>query len=221
MQGSYVAESGLLRRMERRREKRVESRAAVIETPLTFFEVEEEAIFANAAQFKEAEFGVAPKGFDAVDVVFAACELVLVMMDAVVFVALEDEAVVSLPSVGVDVGAFEDAPDDNRHQFLLGAVLYHAQIDVLSALVQADDGDFTTRPAPAFAPHPAWPKVALIDLHFTAQGRALAHRQGHDPLSQQLAKPMHGAVVQSAKFRRRQHRHIMRKILQNPLRHGW
>jgi hypothetical protein len=41
----------------------------MVKTPLTFFEVEKEAFFADAAQFEEAEFGVAPKAFDAVDVI--------------------------------------------------------------------------------------------------------------------------------------------------------
>ena len=62
----------------------------MIETPLTFLEVEEKAFLAHAAQFEEAELGVAPKAFDPVDVVFAAGELVFVVMDAMVFVALED-----------------------------------------------------------------------------------------------------------------------------------
>ena len=91
----------------------------MVETPLTFFEVEEEAFLADAAKFEEAEFGVAPEGFDAVDVIFATGELVLMMMDGMVFVALETEAVVSLPAVCVDVGAFEHTPDDNRHHLLL------------------------------------------------------------------------------------------------------
>ena len=108
------------------KEKRVESRTAVVETPLTFFEVEEEAVLANAAQFEEAKLGVTPKRFDAVDVVFATGELVLVVMDAVVFVALEDEAVVGFPAVGVDVGSFDHPPGDNRHQLLFGAVFDHA-----------------------------------------------------------------------------------------------
>ena len=91
----------------------------MVKTPFTFFEMEKEAFFADAAQFEEAEFGVAPKAFDAVDMVSAASELVLMMMNAMMLVALEDEAVVSLPAVGVDVGSFDDPSGDNRHQFLL------------------------------------------------------------------------------------------------------
>ena len=72
---------------EERKEKWVKFSAAMVETPFAFLEVEEEAVLAHAAQFEEAEFGVTPKAFDAVDVVFTAGELVLVMMNAVVLAA--------------------------------------------------------------------------------------------------------------------------------------
>jgi hypothetical protein len=75
----------------------------VIETPLTFFEVEKEAVFADTAQLEEAELGVAPEGLEAIDVIFATGELVFVVIDAVVFVALEHEAVVSLPAMGIQI----------------------------------------------------------------------------------------------------------------------
>ena len=44
----------------------------MVAAPCAFLEVEEEAIFAHAAEFEEAAFGVAPKAFDPIDVVFAA-----------------------------------------------------------------------------------------------------------------------------------------------------
>ena len=122
----------------------------MVEAPFAFFEVKEEAILAHAAQFEEAELGVTPKAFDPVDVIFAAGELILVMMDAVVFVAFEDEAVVGLPAVGVDVRPCKHPPGDDRHQFLLGAVLDHAQIDVFAPLMQANDGDLATRSTASF-----------------------------------------------------------------------
>ena len=104
----------------------------MVKTPCAFFEVEEEALLAHAAQFEEAKLGVAPKAFDAVDVIFAAGELILVMMNAVVFVAFEHQASVGFPPVGVDVGSFKHPAGDDRHQLLAGAVFDHAQIDVQS-----------------------------------------------------------------------------------------
>ena len=76
----------------------------MIPTPFRFLEVEEEELAADTAQLDEAKLGVAPKALDPVDVVFSTGKLVFMMMDAMVLVALEDEAVVGFPAVGVNVG---------------------------------------------------------------------------------------------------------------------
>jgi len=72
--------------------KWVEIRAAMIEAPFAFFEVEKETIFADSAQFEEAKFGITPKAFDAIEVVLPAREFVVVRMDAVVLVTAQDQA---------------------------------------------------------------------------------------------------------------------------------
>ena len=156
----------------------------MVETPLTFFEVEEEAFLADAAKFEEAEFGVAPKGFDAVDVILATGELVLMMMDAMVFVALENEAVVSLPAVGINVAAFDDAPFENRHQVCLRAVFDHAHEHPLLAFMKAQNRCFSTGSAPSFAANQIGSKIAFIDLDITNKRAGLLKRQGNDALPQ-------------------------------------
>ena len=122
------------------------------------------------------------------------------------------------------VRTFPHPTGDDRHQLSLGAVLDHAETDVFITLVQADDGAFAARATAPFAPHPARPKVTLINLHLAPQRRAFLHRPGDHPLAQQLAQPMHRAVIQPAEFRRRQHRQIVRKIPQHlqefPLRNA-
>ena len=95
---------------------------AMVPAPFGFLEVEDEVFGADAAQLGEAQLGEAPEAFDPVDVVLAAGELVFVMMNAVVFVAAEHEAVVGLPAVGIDGGCGEHLALDDRHQFSLGAV---------------------------------------------------------------------------------------------------
>ena len=127
----------------------------MVEAPFAFFEMEEEAILAHTAQFEEAKLGVAPEAFDAVDVVFAAGKLVLVMMNAVVFAALEHEAVAGFPALGADVRPLDHPAGDDRHQLLAGTVFDDTHLDVLPTLVQADDRDFSARAAPPFPTHPA------------------------------------------------------------------
>ena len=76
----------------------------MVPTLFRFLEVEEKVLGTDAAQFGETQFGKAPEALDAVDVIFAASELVLVMVDAVMFVTAQDEAVIGLPTVGINAG---------------------------------------------------------------------------------------------------------------------
>jgi len=50
-------------------------------------------------------FGEAPERFDPVDVVLTPGELVLMMMNPVMLVTIGYQAVIGLPSIGVDVTA--------------------------------------------------------------------------------------------------------------------
>ena len=70
----------------------------MVPTPFGFFEVEEKVMGTDAAQFGEAQFGKAPEALDAIDVFFAARELILMMVDAVVLVVPKNEAVIRLPA---------------------------------------------------------------------------------------------------------------------------
>ena len=66
--------------------------------------MEKKELRADAAQFAEAELGLTPEALDAIDMVLAAGELVLMVMNAMVRAAAQHEAVVSLPAVGVNGG---------------------------------------------------------------------------------------------------------------------
>lgn len=94
----------------------------MIETPLGVFEMKDEVFGANAAKFYHAKLGEAPKAFDAVDMVFASGEFIFVVMNAMMFIAAENKAVVALPAVGIDGGGRKHLTFDYRHQLLPGAI---------------------------------------------------------------------------------------------------
>ena len=94
----------------------------MVPTPCGFFEVEEKVVGPDAAQFGEAQLGEAPEALDAIDVIPAARELVLMMVDAVMLVATQNQAVIRLPAVGINGGLGKHLAPDDRHQGLLGAV---------------------------------------------------------------------------------------------------
>ena len=79
-------------------------------TPFGFFEMEDKVLSPDAAQFSKAQLGEAPEAFDAVDVIPAARELVLVMVDAVMLVATQNKAVIGLPAVGVHMASESTRP---------------------------------------------------------------------------------------------------------------
>ena len=138
----------------------------MVPTPFRFLEVKEKVVGTDAAQFGEPKFGKAPEALDAIDVVFSAGELILVMVDTVMLVTAQDEAVIGLPAVGVNGGLGKHLALDDRHQCGLGAVLDDLREDLAAPLEQPDDGRFATGPTTAFAAHAARAKVAFVDLHF-------------------------------------------------------
>ena len=77
---------------------------AMVPAPFGFLEVEVEELVANAPQLDEAELSIAPEALDPVDVIFSASELIFMVMNAMVFVTAQDEAVVSLPPIGIEGG---------------------------------------------------------------------------------------------------------------------
>ena len=77
---------------------------AMIETPFGLFEMEGEVIWRDAMKFGEAQFGETPKALGTVDAVLATGELIFVMMNAMMFAAVEKEAVMGLPAIGMDRG---------------------------------------------------------------------------------------------------------------------
>ena len=116
---------------EERKEQWVEFSAAMVEAPCAFLEMEEEAVFAHTAEFEETKLGVTPKAFAAVDgspacqpplfpsaasVVLAAGKLVVVVINTMVLVTTQDQAVAGLPAVGVNGGLGKDLSPDDRRQ---------------------------------------------------------------------------------------------------------
>ena len=131
----------------------------MVPTPFRFLEVEEKVFGTDAAQLGETQFGKAPEALNAIDVIFSAGELVLVMVDAVLLVATQDEAVIGLPAVGINGGLGKHLALDDRHQGLLGAVFDDFGEDLAAALEQADDGRLAARSTPAFSSDSSWSEI--------------------------------------------------------------
>jgi hypothetical protein len=94
----------------------------MVEAPYGFLEMNEELFLPDSATFRHAKHRKTPEGLDAVDLIFSTGEFIGVVVDSVVPKAVCDTPVVSLPTVGVNIAAFDETPLENRHQLCLGAV---------------------------------------------------------------------------------------------------
>jgi hypothetical protein len=67
----------------------------MIPTLFTFEEVAQEVSLAQATHLGHTEFGKAPERFNTVHVVFPTCELIFMMMNPMMAVTIEDQAILS------------------------------------------------------------------------------------------------------------------------------
>ena len=91
----------------------------MVEPPFALLEVEKEFIPLNSMELGEPHFSKAPKAFNAVDVAFSAGEFIAFVVNAVVAIAIGEQAVVSVPGIGEHVAFGEDVATHNGHQCLL------------------------------------------------------------------------------------------------------
>ena len=74
----------------------------MILTPLAFEEEAQEVSFALATHFGHTAFGKAPERFNTVHVIFPTSELIFMIMNLMVAVPIEDQAIARPPAVRVD-----------------------------------------------------------------------------------------------------------------------
>ena len=167
----------------------------MIPAPLGFFEMEKEELWTDSPEFNETKFGVTPKAFDAVNMIFSTGEFVVMMIDAPMLVAAEHQTLIPKPAVGINGGLGKHLPLDDRLQLCFGAVFDHARENLAATLEQTNDGRFPGGPASAPAPHPAWSEIGFIDLDLAGKRFRFVHRQLHGSPSQQPIKPLPGVAV--------------------------
>ena len=78
----------------------------MVVSPLALHQVNHEFVGITTVEFGEPPFGEAPEIFDSVHMAFPSCEFVFTMKNTVVVVAVENQAVISLPAVRMNRRAF-------------------------------------------------------------------------------------------------------------------
>ena len=159
------------------------------------FEMKEEELRTDSTEFDEAKFGIAPKALDPVHMVFTARKFVLVVVDAPVFVAAQQQAVIAEPAVGVDGGFGKHLTFDDRLQLCPGAIFHHTGEDFAAAFVQADHGRLAARSAPPPAPHTPWAQIGFVNLDLTGKRPGFFRRHPYHSHPQAFINPLAGLAI--------------------------
>ena len=149
----------------------------MIETPLRFFEVNEEFFFPDSAKFCHAKLRITPKRFDAVNMIFSPREFIFMMVNAVVLIAICYQSIVCLPAIGIDIAALHNSALKNWHKLCLGTVFDDTQKHPSLSFMQAQNRDFTRRSSSAFATNPPGSEIAFIN--FNIPDKRLGFLDGH------------------------------------------
>lgn len=132
----------------------------VIESKLTFFEVQIEGRFSHAAELYDTDFSEGPEAFDAVDMVGSEGEKVLAVIDAVVLlVAQIDQGMIGPKAVGMDGRLLINLAFENRIKRFTRAVRDYLGIDLSVSFVNAEDDGFAVRSASSLAANSLCTKV--------------------------------------------------------------
>lgn len=144
----------------------------MIETELTFFEMQVQGGAVEATKLGQAHLGEAPEVFNAVDVRLVFDKLVAAMIHPVMLlVAQVHQAAVAFPAIPINHAAQGHLALQNSRQHRAAAIGDDLRINFALPLEQTEDGHLPkSAPAP-FAPDAPSAKITFVSLNFTAQGR--------------------------------------------------
>ena len=190
---------------------------SVIEAPFGFFEVGKEGIGPDTAESCQAGFGVTPEGLNSIDVPASPGEFIGTVVNAIMPVAFENQAVVSAPSIGED-----DALVDRKDMSLNHLDVFGFRIigeggtnDSAASFEKPDNWNLPRRTTPANAANPSWSEVAFIHFNTTGKRRCLGIGQFNNPPAEQAVDAVSRVLVDLGQTTRFERFHISAKQRQN------
>ena len=190
---------------------------SVIETPFGFLEVGKEGIGADAAQSGQAGFGVAPERFNAIDVAASPGEFIGAVVNPIMLVAFENQAVVSAPPVGEN-DAFVDRRDmslNHLEEFSFRTIGQGGTDNSSASFEKADNRDFPRCSTPPDAADPSRSEVAFIHFHTPGKRRRFGICQFNNPPAKQAVNAMGCVLVDLGQSTRFERFHIGAEEFQN------
>ena len=151
----------------------------MIPEPLAFEEVAQEMSFAQAIHLGYTEFGKAPERFNTAHVIFPTSELIF-MMNPMMAVTIEDQAIVRSPAVRVDRAISQNLTFNDGPQRVMRAVIDNFDVHATPSFQQTYDRNLATSATSTFAAYSPRSEIAFIDLNLPSEGLTLIQRQLDD-----------------------------------------
>jgi hypothetical protein len=174
----------------------------MIPTQLAFGEMAQEVSFAQATHLGHTEFGKAPERFNAIHVVFPTSELIFMIMNPMMAVTIEDQAVVRSPAVRVDSAVSQNLTFNYGPQRVTRAVIDNFDVHTTASFQQTDDRNLATNATSTFAAYSPRSEIAFIDLNLPNEGLTLIQRQLDDSSTKSSIKLMGRVLVNPCQFSR-------------------
>lgn len=197
----------------------------MIETPLRFFEVNEEFFLPDPAKFCHAKLRITPKWFDSIDMIFTSCEFIFMVVNAVVLITICYQSIVSLPAIGIHIATFHNSALKNWHKLCLGTFFDDAQKHPSLSFMQTQNRDFARCTSSAFATNPPGAKIAFINFNIPNKRPGFCDGHMNYPVTKQTVNSVRSLVVNPVQNRCGKSWNIYAKTLQNlskfDLRNVW
>ena len=174
----------------------------MIPTPLALEEVAQEVSFAQATHLGLTEFGKAPERFNTVHVFFPTSELIFMMMNPMMAVTIEDQAIVRSPAVRVDRAISQNLTFNDGPQRVTRAVIDNFDVHTTPSFQQTYDRNLATSATSTFAAYSPRSEIAFIDLNLPSEGLTLIQRQLDDSSTKSPIKLMGRVLVNPCQFSR-------------------
>ena len=171
-------------------------------TPLAFEDVTQEVSLMQAMSFDRTEFGKTPERFNTVHVVFPTSELIFMMMNPMMAVTIEDQAIVRSPAVRVDRAISQNLTFNDGPQRVTRAVIDNFDVHTTPSFQQTYDRNLATSATSTFAAYSPRSEIAFIDLNLPSEGLTLIQRQLDDSSTKSSIKLMGRVLVNPCQFSR-------------------
>ena len=165
----------------------------MVEPVLDLFKIHRKMILGNPAIIVQNMFRIAPKPFNAVDMIFAFVGKCLAVMQPMVL-APALQRVVAPKGVGVVHGPFSGMRSDMGHKLISGHLFHNLGIHSAIAL-QKPEYDAFSGCAPSALALPPAAKVRLVNFNLALQFACLKLRHMVDRLAQALVDTGHCLIV--------------------------